>query len=73
MEIIQKILYAIAGFSIFAAVIVPDYIAGVNKAMRMGKAHYPKEKRKKKWKWIGIFVLIAVVSFGLSAILFYLA
>ena len=73
METLQKIFMTIAGLSMFAAIIVPDYIAGVNKAMRMGKANYPQEKKKKKWKWVGIFALIAAVSFGIYLILFYAA
>ena len=65
----KNILGSIGFLAFFAAFIVPDYIAGVNKAMRLGKAPYPKEKRVKKWKWIGIFLIIFLAAFGLSLLL----
>ena len=49
---LKSILSGIGIIAFIAAFIVPDYIAGVNKAMRLGKAPYPKEKRTKKWKWL---------------------
>ena len=65
----KNILGSIGFLAFFAAFIVPDYIAGVNKAMWLGKAPYPKEKRVKKWKWIGIFLIIFLAAFGLSLLL----
>ena len=66
MQVLEKIFTYIAMFSIIGAFIIPDYIAGVNKAMRLGKVEYPKEKRKKKWKWIGIFLAVGIASALLS-------
>ena len=66
---LKNLLGSIGFLAFFAAFIIPDYIAGVNKAMRLGKAPYPKEKRAKKWKWIGIFLVISLVAFGLFTLL----
>ena len=66
MQVLEKIFTYLAMFSIIGAFIIPDYIAGVNKAMRLGKVEYPKEKRIKKWKWIGIFLAVGIVSALLS-------
>ena len=73
MEKLQGVLGVIAVFALCAAAFVPDMIAGVNKAMRMGKVDYPKEKRKEKWKWVGIFFLIAAVAFGVSCLTYFIA
>lgn len=48
-----------------SAFIVPDFIAGVTKAQRMGRAFYPKGQKKKKWMWVGIFLLIAAAGAGM--------
>ena len=66
---LRSILSGIGILAFIAAFIVPDYIAGVNKAMRLGKAPYPKEKRARKWKWIGIFLIISLAAFGLFTLL----
>lgn len=66
MEKLQSVFGAIGVLALCAAAFLPDMIAGVNKAMRMGKVDYPKEKRKEKWKWVGIFFGIAAVALGLS-------
>lgn len=73
MEKIVDFLRGAGGVALIGAFIVPDWIAGVNKAMRMGKAAYPKEARKKKWTWIGIFVLVGCVLYALSYLLEKLA
>ena len=73
MEKLQGVLGVIAVFALCAAAFLPDMIAGVNKAMRMGKVDYPKEKRKEKWKWVGIFFGIAAVAFGLSCLTYFIA
>lgn len=59
LEIIGAILGGVGVFGIF---VISDWIAGVNKAMRMGYQAYPKEKRKKKWKWIGIFAIVLLLG-----------
>ena len=73
MDIIGKILTAITLLAFMGAAFVPDIIANVNKAMRMGKAYYPKEKRKKKWIWVGIFVLTRLVAAAINLLLLYAA
>ena len=73
MEKLQGVFGVIAVFALCAASFVPDMIAGVNKAMRMGKVDYPKEKKKEKWKWVGIFFGIAAVAFGLSCLTYSIA
>lgn len=65
MELLKTALNWIGFLAFLGAFIIPDYIAGVNKAMRLGKVSYPKEKRIKKWKWVGIFALTGLVAFGL--------
>ena len=68
MEKVRSLLAGISVFAFIGAAIVPDYIAGVNKAMRLGKAPYPKEKRIKKWTWVGIFILTGIIVGALGVL-----
>ena len=62
MQSIGEIMMAIG---VVGAFIIPDFIAGVTKAQRMGRASYPKGQKKKKWMWVGIFLRIAAVGAGM--------
>lgn len=57
---------SIGGFmmviGVVGAFIIPDFIAGVTKAQRMGRAFYPKGQKKKKWMWVGIFLLAGAIG-----------
>ncbi|MCR5575510.1 MAG: hypothetical protein K6F56_00700 [Oscillospiraceae bacterium] len=67
-EILAKAGEIIGVVGIVAAVTVPDYIAGLTKAERMGKVRYSNTpaKRKKKWIWVLIFLAIGVAGLLLS-------
>lgn len=62
MKSIGEVIMAIG---VVGAFIIPDFIAGVTKAQRMGKATYPKEQKKKKWLWVCIFLLIGAAGAGM--------
>ncbi len=68
-ELLLKVIEVIGIIGFVGAFFAPDWIVGVNKAMRMGKAPYPKEKKKKKWKWVGIFLGVGLVALGVSCLL----
>ena len=72
MEFLKNACLVIVMIGVMGAFILPDWIVGVNKAMRMGHTPYPKEKKKKKWKWVGIFLGAGLVGFGLWCALEYL-
>lgn len=62
MKSVGEIIMAVG---VVGAFIIPDFIAGVTKAQRMGKAAYPKEQKRKKWLWVCIFILIGCIGAGL--------
>ena len=69
-EFLEKAGEIIGVGGIAAALTVPDYIAGLTKAERMGRVRYSSTpaKRKKKWIWVLIFLAVA----GLGLLLSYL-
>lgn len=64
-KILETISQMIMGIGLFGMIVIADWIAGVNKSMRMGQQAYPKETKKKKWKWVGIFAIFTLIGFVL--------
>ncbi len=71
VEILKYILEGIGAVGIIGAFIIPDFIAGVTKAMRMGRENYPKEKKLKKMKWFLIFILPGIAAVVADYFIFY--
>ena len=74
MDILLKIGQILVGCGLLGALVGADFIVGVSKAQRMGKAAYSKEQKKKKWKWVLIFlgigllgIVLIVLCGGMSA------
>ena len=71
MEILKVILGALGAIGVIGAFIVPDWIVGVTKGMRMGRENYPKEKKLKKMKWFLIFFLPGCAAVAALYFIFY--